>query len=69
MKNLMRSSSVFALACLCSLPADALCQSRIPGQGAVTLDNISTAVADLARKVRPSVVQIRTVGYGSSEGQ
>ncbi len=66
MNQRMRSLKALALACLCSLPANALCQSR---QGAVTLDNISAAVADLARKVRPSVVQIRTVGYGATEGQ
>jgi serine protease Do len=49
--------------------AHGLCQIKNQAEGAVTIQNLSTSLADLALKVRPSVVQIRTVGYGSVEGQ
>lgn len=44
-------------------------QSATQGGGSVTLQNLSLSLADLALKVRPSVVQIRTVGFGAVEGQ
>jgi serine protease Do len=49
--------------------ANGFCQSGNQAEGAVTIQSLSTSLADLALKVRPSVVQIRTVGYGNVEGQ
>jgi serine protease Do len=69
MKRLVLSFSVPVLACLWFLPADCFCQSRNQPESLVTLDNLSTSIADLTQKVRPSVVQIRTVGFGAMEGQ
>jgi serine protease Do len=60
---------IFALVFLLTLPVDAFCQSGIQTGNALTLDNFSSSVAALAQKVRPSVVQIRTIGYGSGEEQ
>jgi serine protease Do len=69
MNKLMLSVAVSVLACSWMYPADGFCQSRTQGQSVVTLENLSSSVADLAQKVRPSVVQIRTIGYGTAEGQ
>jgi serine protease Do len=49
--------------------AHGFCQSSNQAEGAVTIQSLSASLADLALKVRPSVVQIRTVGYGNVEGQ
>jgi serine protease Do len=49
--------------------AHGFCQSRNQAEGASTIQNLSVSLADLVLKVRPSVVQIRTVGYGTVEGQ
>jgi serine protease Do len=38
-------------------------------ENSTTLQSLSTSLAELAQKVRPSVVQVRTVGYGAAEGQ
>jgi serine protease Do len=63
------SYSVVLLACSALFPEHGFCQSRNQADGTVTIQNFSTSLADLALKVRPSVVQIRTVGYGTVEGQ
>jgi serine protease Do len=44
------------------------CQSGSASENAGTIQNLSGSFADLALKVRPSVVQIRTIGFGSLEG-
>jgi serine protease Do len=49
--------------------AHGFCQSRKQAEDTATIQNLSVSLADLALKVRPSVVQIRTVGYGTVEGQ
>ena len=49
--------------------AHGFCQSRQRAEGAVTVQNLSVSLADLALKVRPSVVQIRTIGYANVEGK
>ncbi len=51
-----------------TFPADGFGQSTTQGEGAVTLKNLSASIADLVRKVRPSVVQVRIIGYGAAEG-
>jgi serine protease Do len=60
---------VLILACPALFSANGLGQSKNQGEGAVTIQNLSVSLADLAVKVRPSVVQIRTIGYGTVEGQ
>jgi S1-C subfamily serine protease len=63
------SFSVLILACAGFFSAHGFCQSGNQAGGAVTIQNFSGSLADLAQKVRPSVVQIRTVGYGAAEGE
>jgi serine protease Do len=60
---------VLIIALLASDSSHGFCQSRNQAEGAVALQSLSVSLADLALKVRPSVVQIRTVGYGAAEGQ
>jgi len=62
------SFSVLILACAGFFSAHGFCQSRNQAAGAVTIQDFSVSLADLAQRVRPSVVQIRTVGYGAAEG-
>jgi serine protease Do len=59
----------YALAFILLFPANAFCQSGVQARNSATLDNFSASMAVLAQKVRPSVVQIRTIGYGSGESQ
>jgi serine protease Do len=65
----MLAFSVLILAWPGFFSAQSFCQSRNQAEGAVTIQNLSVSLADLALKVHPSVVQIRTVGYGTVEGQ
>ena len=60
---------VLILACAALFSAHGFSQPQNRGEGAVTIQNLSVSLADLAMKVRPSVVQIRTIGYGTVEGQ
>ena len=69
MKKLMLFLSVSILACPWLLPAECFCQTGNQAESLGTLENFSRSIADLAQKVRPSVVQIRTIGYGAAEGQ
>ncbi len=69
MKRLLPSLSVLVLVSLWIFPADGSCQARSQAASAVTFETLSTSIADLAQRVRPSVVQIRTVGFGTLEGQ
>ena len=69
MSRHMLSYSVLILACPALFSTHGFCQSKNQAEGAVTIQNLSTSLADLALKVRPSVVQIHTVGYGNVEGQ
>jgi serine protease Do len=69
MNNRVLASIILAPACLWILLANGFCQSRIQGEKNVSLDNLSTSFADLAQKVRPSVVQIRTIGYSAADGR
>ncbi len=71
MKRLLLHFHVSVTACLCLLStvASGLCQSERQVEGLVTLQNLSASLADLAQMVRPSVVQVRTVGYGAAESQ
>ncbi len=69
MNRFMFLLKVFALAFILILPATVFCQSGIQTGNSATLDNFSTSIATLAQKVRQSVVQIRTIGYGSAEEQ
>ena len=69
MNKQILSLSVLIPACTGDLSAHGFCQSGSQAEGAATIQNLSTSMADLAVKVRPSVVQIRTVGYGTVEGQ
>lgn len=63
-------SLVFAAFFFCGiLRTDGLCQANTSGAKPMMLDTLSSSIADLAQKVRPSVVQIRTVGYGEGEGE
>jgi serine protease Do len=45
------------------------CQSKSQSGAAAAIKDLSASLADLARKVHPSVVQIRTVGFGAVDGQ
>ena len=45
------------------IPDAGFCQSRNQSDTAGTIQNLSVSLADLALKVRPSVVQIRTIGF------
>jgi serine protease Do len=45
------------------------CQSKNQSEAAVAVQDLSASLADLARKVHSSVVQIRTIGFGAVEGQ
>ena len=49
----------------CIYSANGVCQTG----GAETIQSLSNSQADLALRVRPSVVQVRTFGYGSVDGQ
>ena len=69
MNRRVHSISVLILACAGFFSAHGLCQSGNQAGGAVTMQNLSVSLADLAQRVRPSVVQIRTVGYGTAEGE
>ena len=69
MNRFMLSLSLSVLACLWLLPDEGICQSGSRAESLLTLENLSASLADLAQRVRPSVVQIRTVGYGTAEGQ
>ena len=44
-------------------PAAGFCQSRSQSEPAGMIQNLSVSLADLALRVRPSVVQIRTIGF------
>jgi len=68
MKKITFSLSIYVLACPWFLSMDGFCQSRVQAENPATIQNLSASVADLAQKVRPSVVQIRTIGYGTVEG-
>ncbi len=68
MKKRLLSFSVLAAVCFCSELTNALGQSGSQGDRLATLQNFSSSLADLAEKVRPSVVQIRTIGFGAAEG-
>ncbi len=61
--------SVLIFACPGLFSAHGFCQSRNQAESGMTIQNLSVSLADLAQKVRPSVVQIRTIGYGTVEGQ
>jgi serine protease Do len=69
MNRHMLSYSVLILACSALFSDQGFCQSRSQAEGPVTLLNLSVSLADLALKVRPSVVQVRTIGYGAVEGE
>ena len=69
MKRFLLSFSLPVLACFWLLSERGLCQSGSRAESMLTLENLSASLADLAQSVRPSVVQIRTVGYGTAEGQ
>jgi serine protease Do len=69
MNRFMLSLSFPILACLWLIPDEGVCQSGSRADNPLTLENLSASLADLAQRVRPSVVQIRTVGYGTAEGQ
>jgi serine protease Do len=67
-----KSSFAWVLAApvfLLMLLAEGFGQSADHGEKAAALVNLSASIADLVQKVRPSVVQIRTAGYGEPEGQ
>jgi serine protease Do len=68
MNRHMISLAVLILACPV-FSAHGFSQSKSQGVGAATIQNLSVSLADLALKVRPSVVQVRTVGYGAIEGK
>jgi serine protease Do len=57
--------SVMILVCLKFISAQGFGQTKGQAEDAVMLQNLSASLADLALKVRPSVVQIRTIGYGA----
>jgi serine protease Do len=57
--------SIWMLACAGCMTARGFCQPQKRAENVVTIESLSTSLADLARKVRPSVVQIRTVGFGT----
>ncbi len=69
MKRPVLMLSVYMLASPWFLAEPILCQSRNQAESPMTIANLSKSIADLAQRVRPSVVQIRTVGYGIVEGQ
>jgi serine protease Do len=60
---------VSALAWVWIFPAASFSQPTVQGESTVTLKNLSASIADIVKKVRPSVVQVRTIGYGTAEGQ
>ncbi len=49
-------------------PVGSAGQTGNRAEGAVAIQDLSVSLADLAARIRPSVVQIRTVGYGPVEG-
>ena len=59
--------SVWILACSGFIATQGFGQPSIPAQDTLTIQNLSVSLADLALRVRPSVVQIRTIGFGISE--
>src|SRR5512139_1736247 len=60
---------VSALAWVWIFPGAGFGQPTIQGESTVTLKNLSASIADIVKKVGPSVVQVRTIGYGTAEGQ
>lgn len=60
---------VSALAWIWVFRPDGFGQSTSREGSTVTLKNLSAAVADVVKQVRPSVVQVRTIGYGATDGQ
>jgi serine protease Do len=69
MNKLVLSLSVLVLTWLGFFSGHGFCQSRNLAEDVGTIQNLSVSLADLAQKVRPSVVQVRTVGYGIVEGE
>jgi serine protease Do len=69
MNRRLLSLSVLVLVCPGFFGAHGFCQTRVQAEGSVTIQNLSVSLADLTQKIRPSVVQIRTIGYGAVEGQ
>ena len=60
--------SLWFLGLLGFIPSSGSCQSGSDSENMSSIQNLSSSFADLALKVRPSVVQIRTIGFGSIEG-
>jgi serine protease Do len=69
MNRYLLSFSLLILIWLGFFSVPGYCQSKKQVEGVATIQDLSVSLADLARKIRPSVVQIRTVGYGTIEGQ
>jgi serine protease Do len=68
MKKHMLCFSALTLAFAICFSSIGFCQSGNQPEGSWTIQNLSISLADLALRVRPSVVQIRTIGYGTIEG-
>jgi serine protease Do len=69
MKKHMFSFPALTLAFAVCFLSISFCQTRSQPEDSWTIQNLSISLADLALKVRPSVVQIRTIGYGTVEGE
>jgi serine protease Do len=67
MKKHMLCFSALTLAFAICFSSIGFCQSGNQLEGSWTIQNLSISLADLALRVRPSVVQIRTIGYGTVE--
>jgi serine protease Do len=69
MKKRIASLIALVMICMAYIPLEAFSRSVDKIKNATTLDSLSSSIAKLAQKVHPSIVQIRTTGYSSAEGQ
>ena len=60
--------SVLLFACAGFISTQGLCRTSNQTEDAVAIRDLSASLAELSVKIRPSLVQIRTIGYGSLEG-
>jgi serine protease Do len=66
MNRKMFGLSVFILIGVGFFCSEVFCQTKGKAEDVATIQSLSTSLADLALKVQPSVVQIRTIGYGTA---
>ena len=68
MNKFLLGLSLWLLGSLNFIPPCGFCQAGGGADNSGTMQDLSRSFADLAQKIRASVVQISTIGYGSVEG-